>query len=354
MSLKIWLRDEDKIGEKRSPLSPLNAKELLDIGVSITVQSSKTRIFTDKEYKEVGCHITESSWHEASLDTYILGLKELNVDDQTSFSHRHIYFAHSYKGQEAADATLSSFKRGSGALYDLEYLVNDEGKRIAAFGVWAGFVGMALAIDYFYQQQISSQNYPPLSYFNNKQSLIDSILEKKSQAKTHPKIMIIGALGRCGHGASQAAAMSQVDTVAWDYQETKSGGPFTEINEYDIFINCALITKKIPPFVTIESLSTENKNLSVVADVGCDPQSELNPLPIYQEGTTWAKPFVSLETINIDLISIDNLPSILPLESSLDFSEQLVPYLIDLHNKGEDSSVWKNAFDVFQKHLNKS
>ena len=35
---------------------------------------------------------------------------------------------------------------GGGALLDLEYLTDDHGRRLAAFGYWAGYVGAALAV----------------------------------------------------------------------------------------------------------------------------------------------------------------------------------------------------------------
>ena len=34
-----------------------------------------------------------------------------------------------------------AFRAGGGALYDLEYLTDDTGRRLAAFGYWAGYAG---------------------------------------------------------------------------------------------------------------------------------------------------------------------------------------------------------------------
>ena len=41
---------------------------------------------------------------------------------------------------------LSRFAAGGGALLDLEYLVDGKGRRLAAFGFWAGYLGAALAV----------------------------------------------------------------------------------------------------------------------------------------------------------------------------------------------------------------
>lgn len=49
------------------------------------------------------------------------------------------------------------------------------------------------------------------------------------------------------------------------------GGPFKEIVEdADIFVNCIYLTSKIPHFVTLETLSSPNRRLSVICDVSAD------------------------------------------------------------------------------------
>ena len=49
--------------------------------------------------------------------------------------------------------------------------------------------------------------------------------------------MIIGALGRCGLGATELAkkvGFNRLSTTLWDLEATKGGGPFPEILDYDI------------------------------------------------------------------------------------------------------------------------
>lgn len=43
-----------------------------------------------------------------------------------------------YKGQASWDTVLARYARGDGTLLDLEFLEKD-GRRVAAFGYWAGF-----------------------------------------------------------------------------------------------------------------------------------------------------------------------------------------------------------------------
>jgi saccharopine dehydrogenase (NAD+, L-lysine-forming) len=49
-----------------------------------------------------------------------------------------------------------------------------------------------------------------------------------------PRVIVIGALGRCGSGAVDAALKVGVpdeNVLKWDMAETASGGPFPEILE---------------------------------------------------------------------------------------------------------------------------
>ena len=55
-------------------------------------------------------------------------------------------FGHAYKGQDGANKLLGKFKNGGGALYDLEYLLDKNNLRIAAFGYW--FLRQLLALSY--------------------------------------------------------------------------------------------------------------------------------------------------------------------------------------------------------------
>jgi len=79
-------------------------------------------------------------------------------------------------------------------------------------------------------------------------------------------------------------------------EETSKGGPFTEILESDIFVNCIYLTKKIPSFVDRDSIAKigDKRQLRVVVDVSCDTTNPNNPIPIYDINTTFDKPTVDV------------------------------------------------------------
>ena len=77
--------------------------------------------------------------------------------------------------------------------------------------------------------------------------------------------------------------------------ETAKGGPFAEILDVDIFVNCIYLSKPIPPFLTSDMLSSPNKALSIVVDVSCDTTNPHNPIPIYNEATTFKSPVLKVK-----------------------------------------------------------
>ena len=95
--------------------------------------------------------------------------------------------------------------------------------------------------------------------------------------------------------------------------------------------------------------SLTDRRLSVICDVSCDPYGDYNPLPIYDQCTTFDRPTRRLiDGANpLDLIAIDHLPSLLPIESSEDFCAQLMPYLRQLDDL--QTGVWQRALALFQQ-----
>lgn len=79
--------------------------------------------------------------------------------------------------------------------------------------------------------------------------------------------------------------------------ETAKGGPFNEILDVDVFVNCIYLSLAIPPFLTREQIvdAGKQRNLSVVVDVSCDTTNPFNPLPIYSINTTFSQPTVPVD-----------------------------------------------------------
>ncbi len=343
----LWLRAEQRDNETRTGLTPQGAKQLLEAGMQISVEESPTRVISDSAYAAVGCTMVPSKgWPDAPDDAIIFGLKELPEDD-TPLRHRHIMFGHAYKGQPAGLALLQRFKAGGGTLLDLEYLVDDAGRRVAAFGYWAGYAGAAVALKCWAAQQNGNILKPVKAYDSSTHLLSDLQSALASTGSHRPTALIIGALGRVGSGAADLCTAMGVGTTRWDMAETAHGGPFPEVLTHALFLNCILARPGTPVFVPPSALHAP-RTLSVIGDIACDPDSAFSPIQVYDHATTWDTPVFRVHDAPIlDVTAIDNLPSLLPLESSEDFAEQLLPSLLDLPAL---TPVWRRAEADFAKH----
>lgn len=335
---RLWMRHETRQTERRAPIVPADAARLIGRGFTVAVEESAQRVFPTEDYAAAGCRIVPAgSWAGADGDQIILGLKEL-PSLPAALVHRHVYFGHAYKHQEGARDLLGRFAAGGGLLLDIEHLVDSDGRRLASFGYWAGYVGAALAVLHF-----RGQLDVPLHPYGKED--LDRALHAQS-AGPAARVLVIGALGRCGRGAADALARAGIKATRWDLAETRVLDR-AALLAHDIVVNAVLITQPVPPFLTHADLEIPGRRLSVICDVTCDVTSVCNVLPIYERVTTWPEPVLRLRSGErpLDIIAIDNLPSLLPLEASLAFSAELTPLLLDIDAAG--SPTWRRCAEVF-------
>ena len=343
----LWVRAEQRSNEERTGLMPEGAAALIAGGVQVTVERSSVRAVPLDGYVAAGCAIAaENSWTDAPRDAIIFGLKEL-PDDGTPLPHRHIMFGHAFKGQPAGRILLQRFKAGGGTLYDLEYLVDADGRRVAAFGYWAGYAGAAVSLKCWAAQRRGGIAGPVHKY-PGRQALLDD-LDREVKGLGQPRAIVIGALGRVGTGAADLCTAMGVAVTRWDMAETAQGGPFPEVLAHEIFLNCILARPGCPVFVPASAL-TAPRVLSVIGDIACDPTSDFSPIKVYDRTTEWHAPALRVATDPVlDVTAIDNLPSLLPVESSMDYAAQLLPTLLALPDLTR--GVWGRAKAAYDRHV---
>ena len=340
----IWIRAEQRPNEQRVGVTPSGVQSLLNLGFEVTIERDPTRAI-DLEACSGTQIASAGDWQTAPTEAIILGLKEL-PDDDMALRHRHIMFGHAFKGQPDGQRLLTRFKSGGGALYDIEYLTDDTGYRVAAFGYWAGYAGAAVAIKSWVAAKsgaLSGHIYA----FASAADLEAHVAADLGQAR--PKVIIIGANGRVGNGAADFCTALGASLTCWDMKETAHGGPYPEILAHDIFLNCILANQGTPVFVPA-SAKTAARELMVIGDIACDPDSTYSPIKVYESTTTWQQPALRVHNTPIlDVTAIDNLPSILPCDSSKDFAAQLLPSLLSLQDI--ESGVWGKARCIFDQHI---
>jgi len=224
-------------------LTPTTAKALVDAGYTVNIERSKLSIFDDEEFSTTGATLVpEGSWPSVPADHIIVGLKEL-PEETFPLKHTHVQFAHCYKGQGGWDTVLARFPRGGGTLYDLEFLQDETGRRVAAFGFHAGFAGAALAVKAWARQIIDNRvGLDSVSAYSNEGLLVDDIKAQLKEGEKKvgrvPRCFVMGALGRCGRGAVDClkkVGIPEDHITQWDIQETsKKTGPYPELLETDV------------------------------------------------------------------------------------------------------------------------
>ncbi|MDH6110345.1 saccharopine dehydrogenase (NAD+, L-lysine-forming) [Kitasatospora sp. MAP12-15] len=337
---RLWIRHEARSTERRAPIVPADARRLVEHGFQVTVEESPQRVFPLEEYTAAGCETAPAGgWSGAPQQAYVLGLKEL-PEDGSALTHRHIFFGHAYKGQQGSRELLGRFNAGGGALLDLEYLVDDMGRRLAAFGYWAGYVGAALAV--LHSRGALRAPLEPLA-----KAELDRRLAEPHDGE-QPSVLVVGALGRCGRGALDALATAGLAATGWDVAETRQLDR-SALLDHDLLLNTVLTTRAVEPFLRPADLDEPLRRLSVICDVTCDVTSAFNVLPVYDTVTSWQQPVRRLrEGKPLDLIAIDNLPSLLPAEASRAFSAELLPQLLPLALGEAAAPAWQRCLSDFR------
>ena len=331
MNKQIFIRNEIFENEYRTPLIPSDVKRLVENGIRIYLQKSNTRCYRDEEFEENGAILVEENWISYP-DCLILGIKELDCIDNMIASN-HMYFAHCYKGQDGSQQILKYFKDSDSVLYDLEYLLDINHKRVISFSYHAGISGCLLGLLQYQNYVFNNDNLKNLTYSN---SIINKLKEIKFDFKGK-NICIIGSNGRCGQGVRFI-----LDSLNIKYKIFNSKDTIGEITTYDIIYNCIHLKNKIPILI---SKKTELKQKTLLVDISCDYNNPLNPFPVYSSKTTWKDPILKVNDL-LDVISIDNLPSLIPFESSEYFSSILSNLILN-----NDFEIWNRCYNYFKKNI---
>jgi saccharopine dehydrogenase (NAD+, L-lysine-forming) len=304
----IVIRREYKKMEYRTPLIPRDCKKL--INNIIYVEKDNNRCYSDEEYSTNGCIMIDTYLDLDNKDVLVIGLKELELLND-NFKYNHMYFSHTFKNQSNSNLILSKFKQFGGSIYDLEYFT-DSKERLFAFGFHAGIVGCYLGLlQFYYKKQLKNITISP---FDSYDKLYAHIYSEYHTIYIQPTIAIIGN-GRCTRGVTYLLNRLNLPYTIYT-RSMKKDNLF-----YDIIINCILLDSQ-EPFITFDTLKLYKDPL-IIVDISCDYTSHNNPIPIYTSPSTLSDPVIKINN-NVDLIAIENLPTILARDSSNMFSSKLV------------------------------
>jgi saccharopine dehydrogenase (NAD+, L-lysine-forming) len=156
----------------------------------------------------------------------------------------------------------------------------------------------------------------------------------------NPSIAVVGYNGRCGQGVCHVLNLLHLKYHKYTRDHSKNN-----LHKYDIVFNCIYLSNYIKPWFTH---NTQFEKPIVICDISCDPYHEYNPIQIYKETTTWEKPVYQYNE-NVSIIAIDNLPSLIPIDSSTYFSNKMIELLLLKDN--DSQNIWKRNIKMFYSKI---
>lgn len=374
--MKIGIIKEGKVPiDRRVPLTPFQAKQAKEKfpHIDLIVQSSDIRCFTDEDYELEGIQIVDSI---ADCDV-VLGVKEVPIPDLME-GKTYLFFSHTIKKQAYNQPLLQEVLEKKIRLIDYETLTNESGKRIIAFGRWAGIVGAYNGI-WAYGERY---NLFHLRRAHECHDLEDLKTEFEKVKLPAIKIVVTGG-GRVAKGVLEVLhgmnirkvtpaaftderfdypVFTQLNTR--DYHTRKDGGEFSRNEFYkqpesyegnflqyakvaDILIASAFWDPHAPVLFKREDIVKKDFEIRIIADITCDIEGSIPATkkpctieePIYDYNPSddqVEEPFT--EEGNLTVMAVDNLPCELPRDASESFGNelltQILPHLVGNDEKG--------------------
>ena len=364
--MKIGIIREGKTPpDSRVPLTPAQCKKLIDTyGVDLRVQPSPGRCYSDAEYTSIGVPIQE----DLSDRTILMGVKEVPIEHLLP-QKTYFFFSHTIKKQAYNRSLLQAILEKKIRLVDYEVLTNEQGKRVIAFGKWAGMVGAHNGL-FTYGSRTGDFALPQMKHFRDYEAACAAYA---TQEWPPIKIVLTGT-GRVGAGAAKVLrdmGIRQVEPSAFlnetfgeavftqlrvvDYVVRKDGKPFEPENFYqhpelftssfdsytkvaDLMINGIFWDNRAPQFFSSGDMAAEGFSIQVIADVTCDI-APVSSIPSTLRASTIADPIFGYDPKTgrevpshtpgcIDMMTIDNLPNELPRDASKAFGEQFLTHVM--------------------------
>ena len=376
--MKIALIKETKTPvDNRVALSPKQVAELNKRFPQhkIVVQKSDIRAFTDDEYCSEGVKVVDNL-----QDCDILfGIKEAKIESLIPDKH-YFFFGHIAKMQKYNRPLLQAFIQKHITFCDYEYLVDDKGIRVCAFGWWAGVVGAYYTLrGYGLKHKLYELPKPDRRF-----TLVQLLESLKSVELPKVKLFVTGA-GRVSQGAQHvlenigAHKMTEeeylsdtpIQTLSYCVADVdrlvkrKDGGVFSwndfthNAKEYksdfmrwakktDVLVCAHFWGPDAPVYLSEEDLRNNDMHIRMIGDVTCDikgsvkstvrPATHDDPYYDYNPMTEQDEPAFSSDK-NISVMAVDTCPNALAMDTSAYFGEMLTKHVFEPLLRGEHSDV---------------
>ncbi len=343
-------------------------------GITIKVESSTVRVFTDEQYRNMGIEVA----NDISDCDVFFGVKEVPVENLIP-NKSYFFFSHTIKKQPHNRKLLQALLEKNIDFYDHETLVNSQNHRLIGFGKYAGIVGAYNSIRAF-GIKFELFKLPKAETLSGKEALIAHL----KRLILPPLKFVITGTGKVGNGVKEVldaikikevsvenyltknytqAVYTQIDVL--DYNKRKDGkildfndffqNPQDYISDFerftkvsDIYITGHFYANEAPIILSREMLSSKDCKIKIVADISCDVN---RPIACTLRSATIAEPlygYLPIENKEVDVfhpgaivvMAVDNLPCELPKDASEGFGEMFTEYVIPAFLTGTKTEYW--------------
>ena len=379
--IKIGILAEGKVPiDRRVPLTPSQCVEVQAQfpGVQVIVQESAVRCFSNDRYRELGIdvHSDLQNCH------YLLGVKEVPID-QLIPHKTYFFFSHTTKKQPYNRTLLQAVLARHITLVDYEHLTDGEGRRIIAFGRYAGLVGTYNAL-LTYGKRFGLYALTPAHFCFD----LEELWRELRKVQLPPIKLVLTGAGRVGKGAvdildeihmrrvSPEAFLRDSFTVpvftqlhARHYYHRPDGKDWNDVYYYnhpadmesifrpytqvaDILVAGAYWDPRAPRLFEIEEVRRPDFRIKVIADITCDIEGSI---PTTRKASSIQEPTYDFDPLSetlkaplsaehhITVMAVDNLPCELPRDASRDFGRQLIDNVLPALLIDDPTSIIERA-----------
>lgn len=374
------IREGKNPPDGRTPLTPEQCAEAqVELALRIVVQPSPVRCFKDKEYLKHGINLQE----DLSDCSVLLGVKEVPIELLLP-GKTYLFFSHTMKKQVYNRPLLQALLEKKVRMIDYEALTDKRGKRLIAFGFYAGLVGAHNAL-WTWGKRSGDFSLPRLYQRHD----YAEVLEIYSSLKLPPVRIVLTGGGRVAAGAAKNLSDMGIQQVspqeflkreystaiftqihAKDYVARRDGAVFEKVDYYangavyesrfapyyrkaDIFINGIFYDQKGPMFFSGAETQSPDFRIRVIADISCDIMPDASmpctlraskiTSPVYGYSRMTGQETAPFKGDSIDIMAIDNLPSELPRDASAFFGRQLLDKILPELLRGDESPVLRRG-----------
>lgn len=366
--MKIGILKETKFPiDNRVPLTPEQIKYLQTLypHIEFYVQSSSVRAFSDQEYVDAGIKVVDSL---ENCDL-LLGIKEADINTLLPKKH-YLFFGHIAKEQPYNKPLFKRLLELNTTFSDYEYLTDDSGNRLVAFGWYAGVVGTYYTfLGWGNKNKVYNLPMPEIN------STVKDLIANLKSVKIGPVKIIITGNGRVSKGAQYILEnigfekLSPKEFIEFESNNKmvfcvlnledlvenknkkeefnksefkKNPKGFKSIfdkyyNTADILISCHFWGENDPVYLNESDFLTSGFRIKMIGDITCDIKGSLkstlrasthnSPFYDYNPFTTdEEKPFSS--SSNVSVMAVDTCPNALPRITSEYFGNELIKYIL--------------------------